>query len=355
MIDHEQCWQAVLDRDLAHDGEFFYGVLTTGVYCRPSCGSRPPLRKNVRFYATAGEAERDGLRACLRCRPNDAYRNLAVARVRDLCRFIESQPETPPDLAELAARAGLSRFHVQRTFKLVTGVTPKEYAEAWRVRHLKRALRESDGVTGAVYDAGFQSSSRVYERADTRLGMTPLQYRKGGQGVAITYATVTTALGLLMIGATDRGLCFVHFGESEEELSAALRREYPAAQIEPMPSPPGEEFERWIAALTRHLEGGQPRLDLPLDIRATAFQMRVWNYLQSIPYGEVQSYAEVAAGVGKPSAVRAVARACASNTVAIAIPCHRVIRGTGALGGYRWGLARKRALIDGERAAAHRA
>jgi AraC family transcriptional regulator of adaptative response/methylated-DNA-[protein]-cysteine methyltransferase len=233
------------------------------------------------------------------------------------------------------------------------GITPGKYAEALRMRRLKGALRESEDVTAAVYDAGFGSSSRVYERADTRLGMTPLQYRRGGQGVAITYATVSSALGLLAIGATDRGLCFVQFGESEEELSAALRREYPAAQIVPMEQPHPPEFARWIAALDEHLAGRRPRLDLPLDIRATAFQMRVWNYLQSIPYGEVQSYGEVAAGIGRPSAVRAVARACASNTVALAIPCHRVIRGTGELGGYRWGLARKRALIDRERAQSH--
>jgi AraC family transcriptional regulator of adaptative response/methylated-DNA-[protein]-cysteine methyltransferase len=350
MIDQDKCWEAVAARDAS--GEFYFGVLTTGVYCRPSCRSRLPLRKNVRFYATTAEAERDGLRACKRCRPGDPVRDRAAAMVRDLCRFIEGRPDAPPDLAELAARAGLSRFHVQREFKSVTGVTPKEYAEAFRVRLLKRSLRDSKDVTEAVYEAGFQSSSRVYERADTRLGMTPKQYRRGGQGVAISYATTGTALGLLMIGATDRGLCFVQFGESEEALSAALRLEYPQAQIAPMGSPRPAEFAEWIAALQRHLEGGQPRLELPLDIRATAFQMRVWNYLQSIPYGHVQSYGEVAAGVGKPAAVRAVARACASNTVALAIPCHRVIRGTGELGGYRWGLERKRALIDNERRAA---
>jgi AraC family transcriptional regulator, regulatory protein of adaptative response / methylated-DNA-[protein]-cysteine methyltransferase len=349
MINQEQCWQAIERRDGGLDGELFFGVVTTGVYCRPSCPSRRPLRKNVRFYATAAEAERDGLRPCKRCRPLDRERDRAAATVRELCRHIEAHPDAAPDLAELAARAGLSRFHLQRTFKAVAGVTPKEYVEACRMRQLKGSLRKAKDVTEAVYDAGFGSSSRVYERADTRLGMTPMQYRRGGQGVAITYASAPTPLGLLMIGATDRGICFVQFGDSEEELSAALRREYPAAQIAPMASPYPPEFERWMTALTRHLAGAQPRLDLPLDIRATAFQMRVWNYLQSIPYGEVQSYGEVAAAIGKPSAVRAVARACASNTVALAIPCHRVIRGTGELGGYRWGLGRKRALIDGER------
>lgn len=271
------------------------------------------------------------------------------ARVRELCRFIEANPGEAPDLADLAARAGLSRFHLQRSFKAVTGVTPKEYVEMCRVRLLKHSLRSAPDVTAAVYDSGFGSSSRVYERADTRLGMTPKQYRRGGAGVAITYAAVDSPLGRLMIGATDRGICFVQFGGSDAALRAALRREYPAASVAPMAEPHPAEFDRWVASLTRHLEGGRPRLDLPLDIRATAWQMRVWKYLQSIPYGQVQSYGEVAAAVGKPGAARAVARACASNTVALAIPCHRVIRGTGELGGYRWGLERKRALLDLER------
>ncbi len=349
MINQEQCWEAVARHDGNFDGDFFFGVTTTGVYCRPSCPSRRPLRKNVRFYRTATEAERDGLRPCKRCRPLDPERDRATAKVRELCRYIETHPDEAPDLADLAGRAGLSRFHLQRSFKAVAGVTPKEYVEACRMRKLKSSLREAKDVTEAVYDAGFGSSSRVYERAGTRLGMTPMQYRRGGQGVAITYAAAESPLGLMTIGATDRGICFVQFGESEEELSAALRREYPAAQIIAMTKPHPPEFDKWVAALTAHLAGNQPRLDLPLDIRATAFQMRVWNYLQTIPYGDVQSYGEVASGIGKPSAVRAVARACASNTVALAIPCHRVIRGTGELGGYRWGLERKRALIDRER------
>jgi AraC family transcriptional regulator of adaptative response/methylated-DNA-[protein]-cysteine methyltransferase len=231
------------------------------------------------------------------------------------------------------------------------GVTPTEYIEAFKVRKLKGALRESEDVTAAVYDAGFGSSSRVYERADTRLGMTPMQYRRGGQGVSITYATAESDAGKLMIGATDRGICFVQFGESEEELRATLAREYPAAQISPMRSPAPVEFAQWIGRLNEHLAGKRPRLDLPVDVRATAFQMRVWKYLQSIPYGEVQSYTEVAKGIGQPTAARAVAQACASNPVAVVIPCHRVIRGSGELGGYRWGLARKRALIDAERRA----
>lgn len=349
MWNEEQCWEALERRDRNADGQFYVGVLSTGIYCRPSCTSRRALRKNVRFYATPQEAESAGLRACLRCRPLETQSDPA-ARIQELCRHVEAHPDDPHDLADLAARAGLSRFHLQRSFKAAVGLTPKQYVEACRVRKLKQSLRTSQDVAEAVYDAGFGSSSRVYERADTRLGMTPNQYRRGGRGVAITYATAESPVGLMMIGATDRGLCFVQFGDSEDALLGALRKEYPAAGIAPMGTPHPVEFRNWIAALTNHLAGNQPRLELPLDIQATAFQMRVWNYLQSIPYGEVQSYGEVAAGIGQPSATRAVARACASNTVAIAIPCHRVIRGTGELGGYRWGLARKRTLIDLERA-----
>jgi len=271
-----------------------------------------------------------------------------TAKIRELCRYIEEHSEEPLKLEDLARRAGLSAFHFQRSFKAAVGLTPKQYQETARLKKLKRSLRTMD-VTAAVYEAGYGSSSRVYERADTRLGMTPKQYRQGGRDVTVTYAAAESPVGVMMIGATDRGLCFIQFGNSEEELLDELRREYPAAQVEPMRKPFLPEFQAWMDALTRHLAGKQPDLTLPLDIRATAFQMRVWNYLQSIPYGEVQSYGEVAKGIGQPAATRAVARACASNRVALVIPCHRVIRGTGELGGYRWGLERKRVLIDRER------
>jgi AraC family transcriptional regulator of adaptative response/methylated-DNA-[protein]-cysteine methyltransferase len=273
-------------------------------------------------------------------------------RIREICRYVETHSGDNLPLNDLARRAGLSPFHFQRSFKAVIGLTPRQYVEACRLKKLKSSLRKSNDVTEAVYDAGYGSSSRVYERADTRLWMTPNQYRQGGRSVTITHVTVESIVGLMMIGATDRGLCFVQFGESQEDLLRALAKEYPSARIEEMQAPYHPEFQKWIDALTAHLAGKQPRIELPLDIRATAFQMRVWNYLQSIPYGEVQSYGEVAAGIGQPAATRAVARACASNTVALAIPCHRVIRGTGELGGYRWGLPRKRALIDRERSLA---
>ncbi len=345
MMDAKQCWEAVSTRDDSFDGIFYVGVLTTGVYCKPSCPARRPLRKNVRFYATPKAAERDGLRACLRCRPLESA-DAKPARIHELCRYIEEHATEPLTLESLAEEAGLSRFHLQRTFKAVVGLSPKQYQDACRLGSLKDALKQSDGVAGAVYDAGFGSASRVYERADTRLGMTPNRYRQGGRGISITYATVDSPLGLLLVAATDRGVCFVQFGDNPEGLLEALRKEYPEAELEPMSDPPSGEFRQWMTALNRYLEDKQPSLDLPVDVRATAFQMRVWNYLQSIPPGEVRSYGDVAAAIGAPSATRAVARACATNPVALAIPCHRVIRGSGELGGYRWGLERKRRLLE---------
>lgn len=348
----EAFWAAVQKHDRAWDGKFFFGVMTTGVYCRPSCAGRTPLRKNVRFFAAPADAERAGLRACLRCRPLAGSADPNAERIANACEYVRAHPEDPLQLAELAARAGLSTGHFQRSFKAVVGVTPRQFVEACRLDLLKGELRTGPSVTNAIYDAGFGSSSRVYARVDTRLGMTPAQYRAGGREVTISFVAVDSALGRMMIGATDRGLCFVQFAKSDGDLLRMLAAEYPEARLEPMRTPYTGEFESWMQALRRHLSGQEPRLDLPLDVRATAFQMKVWRYLQSIPYGSVQSYSEVAAGLGTPRAARAVARACATNPVALLIPCHRVIRGNGELGGYRWGLERKRVLIDGERSAA---
>jgi AraC family transcriptional regulator of adaptative response/methylated-DNA-[protein]-cysteine methyltransferase len=252
-------------------------------------------------------------------------------------------------LSDLASIAGMSSFHFQRTFKAKTGLTPKQYLDAKRVEKLKEELKRSDEVTQAIYEAGYGSSSRVYERANIHLGMTPNQYRQGGRGLAIAHATISSSFGKIMIGATDRGICFLQFGESRERLLDMLRKEYPLAQLAPMSQPYHPDFEKWINLLEGYMAGTETNLRLPLDLKATVFQIKVWNYLQSIPYGDVQSYGEVAAAIGNPKATRAVARACAANRVALVIPCHRVIRGTGELGGYRWGLARKRVLIDQER------
>jgi AraC family transcriptional regulator, regulatory protein of adaptative response / methylated-DNA-[protein]-cysteine methyltransferase len=353
-----ELWNAVVSRDTSGTGDFFYAVKTTGVYCRPTCASRRPLRKNVEFFATTAEARAQGYRACKRCRPDEGAENRSVspinAVVHELARQIEAKPEQPFRLAQLAQRAGYSPFHLQRNFKAIIGSTPKEYQTAARLRTFKQELRRDAPVSDAIYQAGFGSGSRVYEKADGHLGMTPSEYRSGGKGLTISYASGRTPLGLLMIGATDRGICFLQFGDSDRALQGELRRQFPAAAVQPMPATHAEQFESWMAALNRHLRGLEPRLDLPLDVRGTAFQLIVWRYLQKLPYGEVRSYSEVAEAIGKPSAARAVARACASNSVALLIPCHRVVRGTGELGGYRWGVQRKRVLLDTERAASKR-
>jgi AraC family transcriptional regulator of adaptative response/methylated-DNA-[protein]-cysteine methyltransferase len=271
-----------------------------------------------------------------------------VERVRQACVFIREHADAPPTLSGLAALAGVSRFHFQRTFRAVVGVTPKQFAESCRLARLKGGLRRQATVTDAIYDAGYGSGSRVYERAGSHLGMTPGQYRDGGRQVEITYATVASPLGRLMIAATDRGLCFVQFADSDHALLRMLREEYPSARLERMRQPAPPQFATWMAALRDQLRGKAPRAELPVDLRATAFQLKVWSYLRTIPAGQVATYGEVAAGIGRPTAARAVARACAANRVALAIPCHRVIRGGGDLGGYRWGVHRKRALLDRE-------
>jgi AraC family transcriptional regulator of adaptative response/methylated-DNA-[protein]-cysteine methyltransferase len=353
-LEDEQRWEIAGRRDAAFDGRFFVGVLTTGIYCRPSCPARRPLRRNVRFYATAEQAQRAGLRACKRCKPDDLSAGTTPRWVTDLCEHIRREADggEPLTLDALAARVGLSPTHLQRTFRAAVGVSPRRYAELCRMERLKGELRGGDSVTGAIYAAGFGSSSRVYERTDSRLGMTPSQYRAGGKDVAITYAAANTNVGKLLLAATDRGLCFVQLGGSERELLARLRREYPAAELRAMGDSSSPAFAAWMEALRRHVEEGRPHGDLPVDVRASAFQQRVWTFLQSIPWGETRSYAQVATGIGAPRASRAVARACASNPVAVAIPCHRVIRGDGGLSGYRWGVERKRKLLARERSTA---
>ncbi len=275
--------------------------------------------------------------------------NQTTDAIQDLCRYIEDHSDEALSLAELASRAAMSRFHFIRRFKAVVGVTPGQYRSRARLAKFKGALARRAPIGSAIYDAGYGSSSRIYEKAASHLGMTPAQYRRGGEGVSISYATLDTPIGRMIVGATDRGICFVGFGESEEELVERLRGEYRRASIEPMRAPHHPHFAAWIEAIAQHLAGNRPHLDLPLDIRATAFELRVWQYLQTIPYGDVQSYGEIAAALGDPKAARAVAQACARNPAVVLIPCHRVIRGTGELGGYRFGIERKRSLIDRER------
>lgn len=272
-----------------------------------------------------------------------------VATVHALMRDIESDPTRPLRLADLARRAGYSASYLQRNFTAITGSSPKAFQTAARMRLLKRGLRSQASVTDAIGIAGFGSTSRVYEKADSQLGMTPSEYRSGGAGLTIAYASARTPLGLVMIGATDRGICSLAFGSSERALLQELKGEFPAAMFEPMPPTCRADFARWIAALKAHLQGSASGAKLPLDMRGTAFQLLVWRYLRGVPSGTVQSYADVASGIGKPSAARAVARACATNRIAVLIPCHRVVRGTGEISGYRWGVARKRALLEAER------
>lgn len=346
-------WQAVQQRDAAMDRRFVYGVVTTGVYCRPSCPARRPLRENIRFFDSPAEAGEAGLRPCKRCRPLERWHDdPEVARLLDLCRRVEADPDALPDAAALARMAGIDAFRLNRLFKRYLTITPGDYIEQVRVARIKRALRNSASVTDAVYDAGLGSSRGLYERAPRTLGMTPREYRSGGAGLVISHATAATPLGLACIGATDRGICFLQFGEDAASLLAQLASEYPQAELAAMAPSAQPAFDAWIAALNASLEGHAPSPALPLDLRGTAFQVRVWNYLRGIPPGEVVSYGEAAAALGAPRATRAVASACARNRVAVLVPCHRVIRGDGGLGGYRWGLARKRALLDVERQAA---
>jgi AraC family transcriptional regulator of adaptative response/methylated-DNA-[protein]-cysteine methyltransferase len=354
MIDEEKCWQAVLQRDKTQDGLFFYGVVTTKVFCRPGCSSRLPLRKNIRFYRTAAEAQADGFRACQRCSPVGGTADIKQNQFSEIRKYIFNNLEDRGrlKLETLSKHFHMSPFHLQRTFKMAVGVTPKQYAEDLRMQIFKEDLRNGSSVTKAVYDAGFGSSSRVYERVDTQLGMTPRQYRSGGKDVQISYATTETPLGLIMIGAADRGLCFLEFGQSKSELLESLKHEYPAAKLSPLRPPFSTQYLVWIKALTDYLEGQTSLGKLPLALHGTAFQIKVWNYLQTIPSGSVKSYAEVAEAIGQPSAARAVAGACAANRIALVVPCHRVIRGDGGMGGYRWGLDRKRALLDTERRSA---
>ena len=340
-------WQAVVSRDRRADGAFTYSVRTTGVYCRPSCGARLPRRENVAFHATCAAAETAGFRPCKRCRPGKAgqadRRRAAVERA---CRIIESA-ETPPALAELADQAGLSRFYFHRIFKSVTGVTPKGYADAARARRMRQSLARAGSVTEAIYDAGFNSSGRFYAAAPGVLGMTPTGYRAGGAGETLRFAVGQSSLGAILVAATDKGVAAIEFGDDPEALVHGLQDRFPKARL--IGADPA--FEAWIASVVGLVETPANGLGLPLDMRGTAFQRRVWQALRDIPPGATASYSEIAARIGAPKSARAVARACAANTLAVAIPCHRVVRNDGALSGYRWGVDRKRALLDRESAA----
>lgn len=356
MVDLENTdhlWAQVSTRDKMADGVFFYAVKTTGVYCRPSCPSRTPKRENVHYYATPEAAENDGFRACLRCHPRSLKLvDPNVSLMQDMARFIEAHTRDPLTLSHLAEEAGMSASHFQRVFKSVIGISPKEFHAASRQRSLRRLLKDGEDVLSATVDAGYGSTSRVYEQVDGALGMTPSAYRAGGFGEVITYASRDTEFGPLMMAATARGVCFVQFGVDEAALLDQLRAEFPKAALEPAAEESNAALDDWMAALTDHLAGTAPRPELPLDLRGTAFQIKVWRFLMSVKAGDIVSYSEVATGIGKPKAVRAAASACGANRIAVLIPCHRALRADGGMGGYRWGVDRKRLLLNQERASA---
>ncbi|PXX98389.1 bifunctional DNA-binding transcriptional regulator/O6-methylguanine-DNA methyltransferase Ada [Halomonas sp. LBP4] len=340
----EARWQAVLNRDTTADGAFVYAVRSTGIYCRPTCSARRPRRENTEFYTDGDAAERAGYRACKRCRPQAtslAQRHArAVARA---CRLIEAS-EALPSLDDLADAAGLSRFHFHRVFKATTGLTPKAYGAACRAERVREELLSSETVTDAIFDAGFSSSGRFYAASSGILGMTPERYRSGGEGMEIRFALGECALGSILVAASDEGICAISLGDDPDQLLHELQERFSAARL--IPGDAG--FDEWVARVVGFVEAPRLGLSLPLDIRGTAFQRRVWHALTEIPVGSTASYAEVAERIGAPQAVRAVARACAANTLAIAIPCHRVVRTDGTLSGYRWGVERKRALLERE-------
>jgi AraC family transcriptional regulator of adaptative response/methylated-DNA-[protein]-cysteine methyltransferase len=343
----ERRWRIVLARDRRYDSAFVYGVRSTGIYCLPSCPSKKPHRRQVQFFARPDAAERAGFRACRRCRPGHATPvDPYVATVQEACRLIDAHPDQPAGLATLAAACSTTPHRLVRAFQRVLGVSPRQYRDERRITQFKTQLKEGKNVSPALYDAGYGSTSRVYERAHAHLGMTPATYRRGGPGVQIRSVAVPCSLGWLLVAATKRGICRISFGDSAASLERALRTEFPAADV----ARADGTLETWVARLVAHLDGGVPLSHLPLDVRTTAFQRRVWEELQRIPYGSTRSYSEVARAIGKPTAARAVARACATNPAAIVIPCHRVVREDGGLGGYRWGLQRKQALLEREAA-----
>lgn len=337
-------WAAVIGRDRTQDGAFYYSVRTTGVYCRPSCGARVPRRENVDFHANRTAAEAAGFRPCKRCRPDQPSRGeREAAIVAEACRTIE-EAETPPSLAELAQAAGLSPHHFHRVFKAVAGVTPKAYADARRAKRFRDALDEGGSVTEAIYDAGFSSSGRFYAQSDRLLGMSPKRFRAGGERATIRFAVGQCSLGAILVAATDKGVCAILLGDDPGALVHDLQERFGRADL--VGNDP--EFDALVARAVGLVERPSAGADLPLDVRGTAFQQRVWQALSDIPAGETASYAEIARRIGRPAAVRAVAQACAANTLAVAIPCHRVVRTDGALSGFRWGIECKRTLLDRE-------
>jgi len=344
----DQLWQAVMAKDARFDGQFVFAVSSTGVYCRPSCPSRRAHRERVKFFELPAAAEQAGFRACLRCQPQRVrILDPQIELVQRVCRLLNANESESLKLAELASQAGVSPFHLQRTFKRVMGISPRQYLAARKIDNFKTLVRKGETVTNSLYESGFNSSSRLYEHAAEELGMTPATYSRGGRGVNISYTITASPMGRLLVAVTERGVCAVRMADSDVDLEKDLREEFPNADLKRDDSALRESVQKILT----HLEKNEPRLDLPLDIKATAFQRQVWEHLRAIPYGQTVSYGDVAKALGKPGAVRAVGRACATNPVALVIPCHRVVREDKTLGGYRWGLDRKKKLLEHERRA----
>jgi AraC family transcriptional regulator, regulatory protein of adaptative response / methylated-DNA-[protein]-cysteine methyltransferase len=356
----DEYWQAVLERDLkcvplvlsSAYRVFVYGVISTKIYCRPSCPARKPCRKNVRFFPNCETAEKSGFRACLRCYPNQTTTEPHLELIKEICDAIPTvssanaiQLDNPPKLEDLAQKFDLSLYHLQRTFKRIVGVTPHQYVEAQRIKRLKTNLKSGINVANALYEAGYNSSSNLYEKSATQLGMTPKKYQQAGKGINITYTIEISTLGYLLVGMTEKGICSVKLGDNIEELEHLLYQEFQQANIHRNDS----AYRDWVQVILKFIAGNEPHLDLPLDIRGTAFQIQVWQALQKIPYGETRSYKEIASEIGIPNAVRAVGTACGANPVALIVPCHRVLRSDRSLGGYEWGLERKKKLLEIER------
>ena len=349
VMNNPELWNAVVSRDASRDGTFVFAVRSTGIYCRPSCPARRPRREQVSFFQVPEAAEQAGFRACRRCHPRRAQAgDPQIDLVRRICHAIDEHDEEPLTLKTLSTETGVSAHHLQRTFKNVMGITPRQYAESRRLDQFKSRVKDGASVTDAMYDAGYGSSRGLYEKSSARLGMTPATYGRGGQGMRIIYTIAACPLGRVLVAATERGVCSVALGDSDSELTASLFAEYPNASIDSRDTAISPSLNLWLSKVLEHLSGKSPRIDLPLDIQATAFQWRVWEELQRIPLGATRSYQEIANAIGNPKAVRAVAGACAGNHAALVIPCHRVIREDKGLGGYRWGLERKRKLLEDE-------
>ena len=339
----EKYWRATLDRDRRADGDFVLAVRSTHIYCRPSCPARRPLRRNVTFFRTREEAERQGYRPCLRCRPNEvAAASALVARAAE---YLAQSDEESVRLAQIARQLSTTTATLRRAFRQATGLAPRQLVEALRLKRFKSLLRSGESITDALYETGYGSSSRVYERSNAQLGMTPATYQKGGKGMKLDYTIAQSAVGKVLVAATERGISAVYLGDAQKKLITELREEYPQAEI----SPAKGSMQRWVSEIVQRIEGKPAQEELPLDLQATAFQRRVWQELQKIPRGTTRTYSQVARALGRPTAVRAVARACATNPVSVVVPCHRVVGKNGGLAGYRWGLSRKEQLLTTER------